>query len=617
MADPLLGGASTSADTGLLGIDASMMPSPMMDDETRRRLFMQQGLPAIGIQLGTALMMANQRGLTPDQRTHYRSQAFAAPMAGMAAMADAEKTWQERQQSTIRNAMLMAQLRRQGRTEAREDQISRYLMGGAQPAAGAPAGPPQMTAGTLPAMPENEVDLAARILHGEAANQGPEGLAAAAHVMANRSRLTGTSIGGVVTAPGQFQPWGDQATRQRLLAMNPEQYAQARQVLQGVLSGQIPDPTGGATHFLNPEMTRQQNGGRLPAWAPPDQGQRIGAHVFYSRPQDFRSVAARPGAAPAAAPPGAPGEPQRLPPEDILANMTPQQRALIALHPTQGLQAVMAAQANQAGQRRYARMGEQELAGLGLPAATARAVAGLSTREEQDNAVRTFATREQPRPTEQEDTLRTQFLAQPPVQRYAQSLPLYEAVTSTTDRARAALRTNGRDQLAELDAVIGIANLFDPGSVVREGEVANVIRTQGLPGWLQQQLGHVTGGQRMTTQMLDQIERAAEGRMQAYRQSLGPYQQMFQGVAERRGLNIQNVLPDFGDPVEARRQRQREAGVNPPGAPGAQTPPAGAPAPPAGATPAEIGNRIRAMTTDPATRRALAVAAGIPPQMVE
>ncbi|HEX8373905.1 MAG TPA: phage tail length tape measure family protein, partial [Geminicoccaceae bacterium] len=129
-------------------------------------------------------------------------------------------------------------------------------------------------------------DIAARILHGEAAGQGDRGMAAAAAVIVNRARLTGTTPDQVVMAPGQFEPWGNQATRNNLMALDPQDYAAAKRILEGVMSGAISDPTGGATHFFAPDLQARLGRAR-PSWAPEGQGVRIGGHEFYSRPEDF------------------------------------------------------------------------------------------------------------------------------------------------------------------------------------------------------------------------------------------------------------------------------------------------------------------------------------------
>ena len=172
------------------------------------------------------------------------------------------------------------------------------VMREALPGIGAPVpqGAPQ------PAQPGG--DLVPRIIQAEAGNQGPQGMAAVASVIQNRARLTGMTPEQVVQQAGQFEPWGRR--RQEVLGMPPERFASASDIWRQVSGGQMPDPTGGATHFLNPDLQRQL-GRPMPAWAPEGQGQRIGAHVFYARPEDFR----RAGGAPAGTVEGsAPGDVQ-------------------------------------------------------------------------------------------------------------------------------------------------------------------------------------------------------------------------------------------------------------------------------------------------------------------
>jgi hypothetical protein len=478
----------------------------------------------------------------------------------------------------------------------------------------------------------------------EAGNQGPEGLAAVAHVIRNRANLTGRSLSEVVSQPGQFEPFATR--RDQINALRPEQYADARRVIEGVVAGQIPDPTRGATHFLNPELVAQR-GGQRPAWAPEGQGTRIGAHEFFSIPQDFRQANNTPltptqaalttpvsGAAPGAA---------RSPAYNSLASMPPELRAMVGARFAAGDiegGTTLAAQwmtrnppsvqtVNVGGRVRELRpdatlgqdygpaadrgpvMTEAQITELGVPAQSARRIASLGTREEQDQAIRALATREAPRPSEGEDALRTQFQALAPVTRYAQSVPLFQAINRNVDRIRAVTGAGGTDQLAELDLVVSIANLFDPGSVVREGEVANVIRTQGLSGDVQRALGYATSGQRLPPAVLDQVVASAADRMGAYRAAVEPYANAYRGLAVRRGLNPDNVILDLGDPVAEVNERRRAGGAgNADGGAGVR--------PPAGATAADIANRIRTrFPNDPAMRQRAATAAGIDPRLVE
>jgi len=163
----------------------------------------------------------------------------------------------------------------------------------AQPVAptdtGTPPAPQDNTPLPLPppqAPPMPSYDIAARMVQAEAGGEGPLGMAAVANVIRNRARRLGISPDDVVRQRGQFQPWGENS--QGIMSMPPERYATARAIMERVMSGETEDPTGGATHFLNPEMTiAQRPDGRLPRWATEQEGQRIGRHVFHRRPQDY------------------------------------------------------------------------------------------------------------------------------------------------------------------------------------------------------------------------------------------------------------------------------------------------------------------------------------------
>lgn len=132
-----------------------------------------------------------------------------------------------------------------------------------------------------------DLDLMARTILGEAANQGDAGQAAVANVIANRlaSGRYGNSPAQVVLAKNQFEPWSTRAQQLMSIPVDSPQYQRASEIAQGVLAGQIPDVTGGATHFLNAGTVRSRgtygtaNG--LPTWAS-GQGLQIGAHTFYA-----------------------------------------------------------------------------------------------------------------------------------------------------------------------------------------------------------------------------------------------------------------------------------------------------------------------------------------------
>jgi hypothetical protein len=121
-----------------------------------------------------------------------------------------------------------------------------------------------------------------RTVIGEAGNQPPVGQAAVAASIFNRvnAGTYGDNPTQVVLAPNQFEPWSTRAKELSTIPRTSKAYQQVGQIVDGVHSGDIPDPTGGATHFLNEATVRQRTGGTLPTWAQGD-GVRIGAHTFF------------------------------------------------------------------------------------------------------------------------------------------------------------------------------------------------------------------------------------------------------------------------------------------------------------------------------------------------
>ena len=138
----------------------------------------------------------------------------------------------------------------------------------------------------IPNYPE-ERDYLIRTIAFEASEEPDEGKAAVAYVILNRKRSGrwGDNIKDVVTRPWQFEPWMTRRMDMEKLSPHDPRYQDAARIADAVLAGQMPDPTAGATHFLNPTVVRQRRGGSLPSWAR-GEGQSIGRHTFYSPNED-------------------------------------------------------------------------------------------------------------------------------------------------------------------------------------------------------------------------------------------------------------------------------------------------------------------------------------------
>lgn len=141
---------------------------------------------------------------------------------------------------------------------------------------------------------DEDKDAITRTVYGEASGEGPVGQAAVAGVIANRARQSGMTPADVVTAKGQFEPWSDPAARARMQNLAPESpvYQQIAEAAIPVVTGQAPDPTGGADHFYAPKA-QAALGRNAPAWDD-GTGQDIGNHRFFRhgyRPQGPVQVA--------------------------------------------------------------------------------------------------------------------------------------------------------------------------------------------------------------------------------------------------------------------------------------------------------------------------------------
>jgi spore germination cell wall hydrolase CwlJ-like protein len=129
----------------------------------------------------------------------------------------------------------------------------------------------------------DERDYLIRTIAVEASGETEVGKIAVAYTVLNRQKRGrwGDTIKAVVTSPGQFEPW--MTRRKAIEGLSPDdpRYRRAAIIVDAVLSGQTPDPTAGATHFLNPIIVRARRGGSLPSWAS-GEGRPIGRHLFYS-----------------------------------------------------------------------------------------------------------------------------------------------------------------------------------------------------------------------------------------------------------------------------------------------------------------------------------------------
>lgn len=132
----------------------------------------------------------------------------------------------------------------------------------------------------------DDLTLLAATIYMEARGEPFEGKVAVGWVILNRdARSAEDGLADVVLAPFQFSAWNsDSRARARLQAAMQGQAPDWRDSLRaaaGVLFGFLPDPTHGATFYLNVEETKRMRGGTLPSWYDPARvTARIGLHEF-------------------------------------------------------------------------------------------------------------------------------------------------------------------------------------------------------------------------------------------------------------------------------------------------------------------------------------------------
>jgi N12 class adenine-specific DNA methylase len=109
----------------------------------------------------------------------------------------------------------------------------------------------------------------------EAAGEGDEGMAGVAHVIQNRSKVRGQSIGDVVRDPDQFTGYSKPGPKAQEAMRDPQMRARAENILRSVMAGEGDDPTGGADHYHADYVS--------PYWAKSMvETKRIGNHLYYN-----------------------------------------------------------------------------------------------------------------------------------------------------------------------------------------------------------------------------------------------------------------------------------------------------------------------------------------------
>jgi len=104
-------------------------------------------------------------------------------------------------------------------------------------------------------------------LYQECAQESPLGKLAVAYVIMNRSNKWNRPVSDIVLDKYQFSCWNTESgTRLFLDTISSSAWRECHKAFVTAYYAILPDPTNGATHYLNEKLTRKIRGGTLPAW---------------------------------------------------------------------------------------------------------------------------------------------------------------------------------------------------------------------------------------------------------------------------------------------------------------------------------------------------------------
>jgi hypothetical protein len=133
--------------------------------------------------------------------------------------------------------------------------------------------------------------------------------------------------------------------------------------------------------------------------------------------------------------------------------------------------------------------------------------------------------------------LRSEFTQLPAYKNMAQAAPVYQSMREAA----------GRDtKAADLNIVYGLGKIMDPGSVVREGEIAMANNAQGWQEKLNGIIGQINSKGGLTPEGRQALMAEAHSRISSYKQQFDLDAGRYKGITERNRIRTEDVIPDFG-----------------------------------------------------------------------
>lgn len=136
-----------------------------------------------------------------------------------------------------------------------------------------------------------------------------------------------------------------------------------------------------------------------------------------------------------------------------------------------------------------------------------------------------------------ETDLRNEFASLPEVKNYKQAYPSFAAIKDAASR---------QGPQADINLIYGMAKLYDPNSVVREGEYATIANSQAIPERIKSLAQQLQGGGKLTPETKRQLLLEAQGRLNTYEAEYSKARSGYSDIASKRGADAGNVFTDAG-----------------------------------------------------------------------
>lgn len=172
-----------------------------------------------------------------------------------------------------------------------------------------------------------------------------------------------------------------------------------------------------------------------------------------------------------------------------------------------------------------------------LSAVVSREGHGVATRGQDLNDVRqrdANAIAQGNRTAQNTEDVRKEFNALPEVKNYKEVIPIIAS-------AQRAPNTPAGD----IDLIYAVGKIMDPNSVVREGELALVIKSGSPAQRFQGLVSYVQGGGRLTPAQRTELTQVLNSRVQALQTSYDAAKTAYTGMVTRQGLDPRQVFADL------------------------------------------------------------------------